>query len=60
MYSSVKFFDPTVSLTPELSGFFWIRPALAVVEDSSLLLPHAATPTPRTAVARTANSARSQ
>src|SRR5215211_5996658 len=57
MNSSVKFFDPTVIWTLALSGFFSIRPAPVVVDDSLLSPPHAAMPIARTAAANRANSA---
>src|SRR5436190_8715983 len=41
MYSSVKFFEPTVIVTLPLAGFDWISwPPLAVVDDEDELLPH--------------------
>src|ERR1700752_406487 len=59
MYSSVKFFEPTVSLTPALSGLFSISPAEVVVVSSSSP-PQAEMPTARATAARTANSTRSR
>src|SRR4051812_13389211 len=56
MYSSVKFFEPTVIVTLPLSGLDWISPAPAVdVDDSSLPPPQAAMPT-ASAVAANSNS----
>src|SRR5687768_5767338 len=57
MNSSVKFFDPTVICTPELSGLLWISPPPPPVGVSSLP-PQATTPTDRCATASNTNSAR--
>src|SRR5919106_50778 len=62
MNCSVKFFDPTVTWTPLLSGFASIRSALASPpspSSSSSSPPHATTPSARTTAANRANSARS-
>src|ERR687898_2123020 len=60
MYCSVKFFEPTVTWTPLLSGFSSIRLALVPSPSppSSSPPPHAATPSASTSAARSANSAR--
>src|SRR5215211_2926300 len=58
MYSSVKFFEPTVIWTPELSGFFWISPPPALVVSLSLSPPQAATPIATMATASRANRIR--
>src|SRR5918994_4385235 len=60
MNCSVKFFDPTVTWTPLLSGFSWIRLALVSPPSpsSSSSPPHAATPSASTSAASKANSMR--
>src|SRR5213083_1499035 len=61
MYSSVKFFEPTVSVTLPLSGFDWISPAWALVVDELLPPPpQAARPTVRIEAASRQNSARNR
>src|SRR6266705_3242241 len=61
MYSSVKFFDPTVSVTLPLSGFDWISPAWALVVDELLPPPpQAAMPTARIEAANRTDSARNR
>ena len=57
----MKFLDPTVTVTPELSGFDSISPAaVPPVDDSSLSPPQAATPAASTAAASNAQSARNR
>src|SRR4029450_9600641 len=60
MYCSVKFFDPTVTWMPLLSGFSSIRLALVSPPSpsSSSSPPHAATPSARISATSNANSAR--
>src|SRR3954447_26479099 len=65
MYSSVKFFDPIVSVTLPLAGLDWIRlseseEALVSVLLVLLLLPHAAMPIASTAAIMSANAPRSR
>src|SRR6188472_970243 len=60
MYSSVKFLEPTVTVTFELSGFDWISCAVPVVDVELLLLPQAAMARARIEAASTANSARNR
>src|SRR5437016_5615065 len=61
MYSSVKFLEPTVSVTLPLSGFDWISPAWALVVDELLPTPpQAAMPTARIEAAYRTNSARNR
>src|SRR5688500_17215340 len=60
MNCSVKFFEPTVSSTPLLSGFSWIASALVspLVSVSSSSSPQAAIPTASSAQAKSTNSSR--
>src|SRR5690242_1117359 len=65
MYSSVKFFEPTVIVTLPLAGLDWIRlsefeEALVSVLLVLLLLPHAAIAIARTAASNSADAARSR
>src|SRR2546423_1294046 len=61
MYSSVKFFEPTVIVTLPLSGFDWISPAAALVVDELLPPPpQAATPRARIETTSRPNSARNR
>src|SRR5215208_4336963 len=64
MYSSVKFFDPTVRVTLPLAELDWIRlselEAPVVLVLVSLPPPHAAIPIARTAARMSANAARSR
>ena len=64
MYSSVKFFEPTVSDTFLFAGFDLIRlaelPPLVPVSLLSLPPPQAATPRARTSAANSAKAALSR
>src|SRR5215211_6006630 len=64
MYSSVKFFEPTVSVTLPLSGLDWIRlavsPEAPVVVLSSSLPPHAVIVTARIAATNGTKAARTR
>src|SRR3954469_638940 len=64
MYSSVKFFDPTVRVTLPLAGLDWIRlselEALVAVVLLLLPPPHAAIATARAAASTSANAARTR
>src|SRR6476620_3873831 len=59
MYSSVKFFEPTVSETLPLAGFFWMRleePELLVVLDELELLLEPQAETPSASATTSANA----
>ena len=61
MYSSVKFFEPTVRVTLPLSGLLWISPAVVLVDDPlPLPPPQALTPLASTMAASTPNRALSR
>src|SRR5436190_13329956 len=62
MYSSVKFFEPTVIVTLPFAGLDWIRLSEleAPVSVVLLLLPHAAIATARNAASTSVNAARSR